>query len=685
MDKEGSIVREEINKERMMEEGGNEEDIKKKVGRPRKIEELTKERRNSMRCIEEFLKRKREGGSEEDKEGEERGLRRSKKKTEMLYGEIGGVEREELKKMMEEMGERIAEKVSEEMRKLKMEIWKKEGEWREERREMKKKIEGLEKRLGDLEARMEEKGKKEESVREGEEEGNKGINETIMGKMKDIGKKLEWKEREERRNNIVIRRLEGGKEDIKERVEKIMKEIGVKTEIEWIRKLKGKEGEEGEMVVVKLGSREQKRQVMERKKVLRGKRVRIEDDLTWEERKMKWKLAEIAEGEKKKGNKVWTSYGRIKINEVWWKWEEEEGVLKNWRGEIREEIEKMEKEGGSKGKRGRKKGLEEGEREKREGEGGKDEGKGGEEGKRERDTGRRKEEKRGVKRKERREEWKIGFWNVAGLKNKEEKFWKTIENWEVVVMMETWIDERGWEVIKKKLPKGYRWEKQAAKKRKKKGRPMRGMIMGIKEEGGRIKAAEIGEKREGIMVADIEVGREKWRVIGIYINGDMERKMEELKEWTEEKEGNKWTIVGGDFNARTGRRGGVIGGEEEEERRSKDKKVNEEGKKLIKEMEEVGWGIFNGGIRGDKKGEFTYTGGRGESVIDYVVGEERVKEKIKRMEVGDNIESDHHPLIVTLKRRGGNGKGNEKRREGRGKRKGGRWTERGGERIREGK
>ena len=73
---------------------------------------------------------------------------------------------------------------------------------------------------------------------------------------------------------------------------------------------------------------------MERKKGLRGKQTRIEDDLTWEERKMKWKISEIAVEERKKGNRVWTSYGRIRINEVWWKWDEEEGVLKNWKGEI---------------------------------------------------------------------------------------------------------------------------------------------------------------------------------------------------------------------------------------------------------------------------------------------------------------------------------------------------------------
>lgn len=42
---------------------------------------------------------------------------------------------------------------------------------------------------------------------------------------------------------------------------------------------------------------------------------------------------------------------------------------------------------------------------------------------------------------------------MAGLKSKEEKFWKEIGDWEVVVMMETWLEERG---DKKKFPREYR-------------------------------------------------------------------------------------------------------------------------------------------------------------------------------------------------------------------------------------
>lgn len=39
---------------------------------------------------------------------------------------------------------------------------------------------------------------------------------------------------------------------------------------------------------------EQRREVMEKKRRLRGRKKRIVDDLTWKKRKMRWKLENIA-------------------------------------------------------------------------------------------------------------------------------------------------------------------------------------------------------------------------------------------------------------------------------------------------------------------------------------------------------------------------------------------------------
>jgi len=54
------------------------------------------------------------------------------------------------------------------------------------------------------------------------------------------------------------------------------------------------------------------------------------------------------------------------------------------------------------------------------------------------------------------------------------------------------------------------------------------------------------------MIGRIKYGKSSLRIVGIYANGDMEKKLEQLKKWMEEwKEGVK-TIIEEDFNARTG-------------------------------------------------------------------------------------------------------------------------------------
>ncbi|EZA60891.1 hypothetical protein X777_13093 [Ooceraea biroi] len=66
-------------------------------------------------------------------------------------------------------------------------------------------------------------------------------------------------------------------------------------------------------------------------------------------------------------------------------------------------------------------------------------------------------------------------------------------------------------------------------------------------------------------------------------------------------------------------------------------------------MEEKGWSIFNGNCKGDEVGEYTFTGERGCTVIDYVMGDSEVRERIAEMKIGDKIDSDHQPIEVMIK------------------------------------
>lgn len=57
--------------------------------------------------------------------------------------------------------------------------------------------------------------------------------------------------------------------------------------------------------------------------------------------------------------------------------------------------------------------------------------------------------------KEKKEGIKIAFLNVAGIRGKDREFWRELEEWNVMVLMETWVEEKGWKKIKNRLPKRF--------------------------------------------------------------------------------------------------------------------------------------------------------------------------------------------------------------------------------------
>ncbi|XP_070531360.1 golgin subfamily A member 6-like protein 22 [Cardiocondyla obscurior] len=159
--------------------------------------------------------------------------------------------------------------------------------------------------------------------------------------------------------------------------------------------------------------------------------------------------------------------------------------------------------------------------------------------------------------------------------------------------------------------------------------------------------------------------------IGVYVNGDLDKILEEIVTWMEEREEGVGCLIGGDFNLRTGEEGGLWdkeaeNDEEEKKRRSKDIKITNEERKFCKFLEKRGWGILNECIKGDEEEEWTYTGGRGNTVIDYVISDVESKSKIREVKVGEDIESNHFPLIVNLgksvKREKGEGTGKKRKR-----------------------
>lgn len=90
----------------------------------------------------------------------------------------------------------------------------------------------LEKKIGELE-------RKEESKEVGRKIGEEVMKKGIDDKIKEIEWKLEKREREERRKNIIIKGLEEREGKRMEVVERLLRDIGVSVEIKELKKIKG--------------------------------------------------------------------------------------------------------------------------------------------------------------------------------------------------------------------------------------------------------------------------------------------------------------------------------------------------------------------------------------------------------------------------------------------------------------
>ncbi|KAL7296575.1 hypothetical protein TKK_0010006 [Trichogramma kaykai] len=197
---------------------------------------------------------------------------------------------------------------------------------------------------------------------------------------------------------------------------------------------------------------------------------------------------------------------------------------------------------------------------------------------------------------------------------------------------------------KRKLDSGFMCWNFAARREKKKGRASGGILIGIRKEWIGGKECEAREVSKGVVKVSI---REEMQVYAIYNQGNLREVLEYFEKQEEVVKGK--VLIGGDFNMRIGE-GGKRGFKEGEERKrnSKDKKVSNEGKFMLEVIGRKGWRILNGNAGRDEEGEYTYTGGRGASVIDYVIVNEEAWWDVTDFAIGERTESDHQSLEVVL-------------------------------------
>lgn len=243
------------------------------------------------------------------------------------------------------------------------------------------------------------------------------------------------------------------------------------------------------------------------------------------------------------------------------------------------------------------------------------------------------------------------FWNVAGLKNKDRDVWNFIEAGDFVSISETWVEEQNIDFIKSKLTKKMEWKFVAAVREKKRGRARGGFLIGVKKDwlvgkGGFV----VNIIDEGLVKVELNTIDGSLKIWSVYNSGNMEEywKMWEDMDYT--MEGN--LLIGGDFNIRIGNEGALVDEIDREQgkgvRNSKDKVVGNGGRRMIEMLVKKRWTVANGNVEGDEEGEYTFTGPRGNTVIDYVIMNERIRDKVRKFKVEERIESDHAPISIEL-------------------------------------
>lgn len=131
------------------------------------------------------------------------------------------------------------------MEEVKKSFKEQEMRWKEERKRMRGNMKQLEKRIGELEKK--EGAKAERSMIDGKE-----MERGLGDKMKKTEWKLERRERDEKRRNIIIKVIK--KEDKRREIEGVLRNIEVRVNIGKIGKIGGDKEKGRKMILAKLGS-----------------------------------------------------------------------------------------------------------------------------------------------------------------------------------------------------------------------------------------------------------------------------------------------------------------------------------------------------------------------------------------------------------------------------------------------
>lgn len=139
-----------------------------------------------------------------------------------------------------------------------------------------------------------------------------------------------------------------------------------------------------------------------------------------------------------------------------------------------------------------------------------------------------------------------------------------------------------------------------------------GMLMEIRKKLIE-QSTEMEIQEKGIVMRYVRQDRKKWRVVGVHVSKDIEKKLQEVEQRIENKRQRFKTILGEDFNARTAKESKIVEKEKMEKkgrgRRSKDRKIDKKGKILLDFIEKKGGGFSMGRYRGMEESIRSQKGG----------------------------------------------------------------------------
>lgn len=161
--------------------------------------------------------------------------------------------------------------------------------------------------------------------------------ELLINRLEILEDKVEKEEKEKRKNNVIIKGLHPGSQNVQKEVEKMFAEkLKVQTGARDAFKI-SKPGK-GDIILVKMESWAKKQEVMRASNLLKGTEIYVEHDLTREERKIQVEIRKIAREENNKGKNTKIGYKKLIIEGEEYKWSKrEQGLIssKDWEEEER--------------------------------------------------------------------------------------------------------------------------------------------------------------------------------------------------------------------------------------------------------------------------------------------------------------------------------------------------------------